>query len=160
MKCPCTSNKVYAECCQPILDRTRPAMTAEELMRSRYTAYAKKKIEYLRESTAPESRKNFDEKSASDWATGSEWLGLDIVSTEAGTPMDTEGKVEFIARYKAGDNELEHHEYAEFRREGGVWYFVDGKLEEPEPITRETPKVGRNDPCPCGSGKKHKKCCG
>ena len=29
-----------------------------------------------------------------------------------------------------------------------------------EPIKRETPKVGRNDPCPCGSGKKYKKCCG
>jgi uncharacterized protein len=29
-----------------------------------------------------------------------------------------------------------------------------------EPYQREAPKVGRNDPCPCGSGKKYKKCCG
>lgn len=128
-------------------------------MRSRYTAYAKQKIEYLRDSTAPEVRKDFDEDNAREWASGSEWLGLEIVSTEGGTPTDTEGKVEFIARYKTGDNELDHHEYAEFRREGGRWLFVDGKLEEPEPITREAPKVGRNDPCPCGSGKKFKKCC-
>jgi HEAT repeat protein len=28
------------------------------------------------------------------------------------------------------------------------------------PYRRESPKVGRNDPCPCGSGKKYKKCCG
>jgi len=32
----------------------------------------------------------------------------------------------------------------------------------PTPVTyrREEEKVGRNDPCPCGSGKKYKKCCG
>jgi hypothetical protein len=33
-------------------------------------------------------------------------------------------------------------------------------LAAPKPIRRDTPKVGRNDPCPCGSGKKYKKCCG
>ena len=29
-----------------------------------------------------------------------------------------------------------------------------------EPVRHDAPKVGRNDPCPCGSGKKFKKCCG
>ncbi|MBP1582331.1 MAG: SEC-C domain-containing protein [Victivallales bacterium] len=33
-------------------------------------------------------------------------------------------------------------------------------LRAPKPIVRETPKINRNDPCPCGSGKKYKKCCG
>jgi uncharacterized protein YecA (UPF0149 family) len=37
---------------------------------------------------------------------------------------------------------------------------VGSAPEKPEPIRRDTPKVGRNDPCPCGSGKKYKKCCG
>ena len=31
---------------------------------------------------------------------------------------------------------------------------------KPTPVKRDIPKVGRNDPCPCGSGKKYKKCCG
>jgi hypothetical protein len=33
------------------------------------------------------------------------------------------------------------------------------KAERGEPYVREAPKIGRNDPCPCGSGKKYKKCC-
>ena len=43
--------------------------------------------------------------------------------------------------------------------------LVDGKLSPKEggvnkTIVNEEPKVGRNDPCPCGSGKKYKNCCG
>ena len=53
-----------------------------------------------------------------------------------------------------------HHELAEFRKSGDTWYFFDGKMVGPGQFTRETPKVGRNDPCPCGSGRKFKKCCG
>jgi SEC-C motif-containing protein len=41
----------------------------------------------------------------------------------------------------------------------GEWRFIDGKIFGPDPVRREAPKVGRNDPCPCGSGKKFKKCC-
>lgn len=37
---------------------------------------------------------------------------------------------------------------------------MGGDSEGKKPVTREEDKVGRNDPCPCGSGKKYKKCCG
>jgi preprotein translocase subunit SecA len=37
---------------------------------------------------------------------------------------------------------------------------VDRALESAATVQRAGPKVGRNDPCPCGSGKKYKKCCG
>jgi curved DNA-binding protein CbpA len=40
------------------------------------------------------------------------------------------------------------------------WDDEEPEDEKPEPIRRTAPKVGRNDPCPCGSGKKYKKCCG
>ena len=53
-----------------------------------------------------------------------------------------------------------HHEVGEFLRQDCRWYYVDGKLVPPETKKNEAPKVGRNDPCPCGSGKKYKKCCG
>nr|MDJ0811505.1 SEC-C metal-binding domain-containing protein [Desulfobacterales bacterium] len=52
-----------------------------------------------------------------------------------------------------------HHEIAQFRREDGDWCFYDGEAPKPQTVKRETPKVGRNAPCPCGSGRKYKKCC-
>ena len=54
---------------------------------------------------------------------------------------------------------LEHHERAEFEKIKGEWRFIDGRIIGPEPIRREEPRIGRNDPCPCGSGLKYKKCC-
>ena len=57
-------------------------------------------------------------------------------------------------------DELAHHEVATFRKVEDRWYFVDGKMAKHETFVRQAPKVGRNDPCPCGSGKKYKKCCG
>jgi len=68
--------------------------------------------------------------------------------------------VEFRALYTANGEFCNHHERSVFRRENGDWRFVDGDFVAEKPIEREEPKVGRNDPCPCGSGKKYKKCCG
>jgi SEC-C motif-containing protein len=47
-----------------------------------------------------------------------------------------------------------------FVKDDEGWKFEDGELVAEQPIVREQPKTGRNDPCPCGSGKKFKKCCG
>jgi preprotein translocase subunit SecA len=38
--------------------------------------------------------------------------------------------------------------------------FAAGEEEQAKPVRNQGPKIGRNDPCPCGSGKKYKKCCG
>ena len=85
-------------------------------------------------------------------------MGIDIISTEKGLESDDEGTVEFKAYYEAKGSKVTHHEKASFTKDDGQWYFVDGKIFN-EAIKRSSPKVGRNDPCPCGSGKKHKKCC-
>ena len=45
-------------------------------------------------------------------------------------------------------------------REERPVFFSHGGDESPEPKKREAKKVGRNEPCPCGSGKKYKRCCG
>ena len=157
--CPCCSGKEFSACCEPLL-KGAAAASPEAVMRARYTAYAMGDIDFLRDSSCGPALKEFDYATVKQWAENSEWLGLEIMSTEAGGPEDTEGSVEFTARYKVKDHEYVHHERSIFKKVGGVWKFADGKVIGPEPIRREEPKIGRNDPCPCGSGKKYKKCCG
>ena len=158
--CPCGSDRAYEECCLPLIRGERFAGTAEELMRSRYTAHAKKEIDYVLETTAAAQREKIDRKQVANWAARSEWLGLQIVDSEAGGTEDEEGTVEFAAYYRDKGKRIEHREIAEFKKEEGRWYFVDGRAPTPEQVVRQGPKIGRNDPCPCGSGKKYKKCCG
>ena len=158
--CPCGSGLEYADCCEPILSGDQLAKTAEALMRARYTAYQKDAIAFLGESLHLSSRHDWDEAATRKWAEDSEWLGLEVRSTEKGQEDDEEGTVEFIATYKEDGLLKQHHEYSLFRKEADRWYYVDGRLPAPQTMKRETPKVGRNDPCPCGSGRKYKKCCG
>jgi len=160
--CPCCSGKDYALCCEPfILGKQKPD-TAEKLMRSRYTAYTKVDVPYIKKTSAPEFHKEFDIEGTRKWAQESQWMNLKILSTEARSPKDTKGIVEFIATFIQNEKTIEHHERSYFRKDNtNTWLFVDGetpKTSQPT-ITRESPKIGRNDPCPCGSKKKYKKCC-
>jgi len=157
--CPCGSNVAYQECCLPLLRGERAAATAEQLMRSRYSAYVKKELAYILTSLHPSFRKDYDEKSTREWAERAEWLSFRIVDTLRGGPGDREGKVEFIVTYSENGEKREHHELSHFKKEGDTWYFVSGKA-MPKQVVNAAPKVGRNDPCSCGSGKKFKKCCG
>jgi SEC-C motif-containing protein len=158
--CPCGSGLSYEECCRPLILGERAASSAEQLMRSRYSAYVEKEIPYLRTSLHPDHRKDYDEKSSREWAESAEWHGLQILETAGGGPDDAEGEVEFVVSFTQKGVRQEHHERSQFSRHGGDWYFVSGKEVRPKPVVRAAPKIGRNDPCPCGSGKKHKKCCG
>ncbi len=158
--CPCGSGTPKSECCGPILDGARKPATAEQLMRARYSAYAAVDIDFLYNSSGPDVQQEFDAESSRRWAEGSEWQGMEVVAKERGEAGDDEGVVEFIARYSVNGTDFEHHERSLFRRLDGDWKFIDGELVKPQPLVREAPKVGRNDPCPCGSGKKYKKCCG
>lgn len=174
MTCPCGSAELFENCCEPFLTGKKLPDTAEQLMRSRYTAFTCKDIDYLKKTLAPESRGDFDASSTKQWADNAKWKGLKILSTDKGQASDKKGTVEFIATYQADGTVLDHHETAQFRKsEGGQWYFVEGDShthkegeghqhhhEKPQTVMREAPKIGRNDPCVCGSGKKYKKCCG
>jgi SEC-C motif-containing protein len=117
-------------------------------------------VEFLGESLHPAHRKDYDPQATGRWARASTWLGLEIRSTELGGEGDQEGRVEFVATYREKGAVRHYHEISRFLKQDGVWYFVDGELQKPETQIRAVPKVGRNDPCPCGSGKKYKKCCG
>jgi SEC-C motif-containing protein len=156
--CPCGSGIVYAECCEPYITGKVPAPTAEALMRSRYTAFAVKSVDYLGDTLAPESKHDYEPEQVKEWANSSTWLGLEIVSTSEGQPEDKTGEVEFIATFEQGGVTHKHHEASHFEKRGDNWLYIDGDMVAPQPI-RKDKKVGRNEPCPCGSGKKYKKCC-
>lgn len=157
--CPCGSGRTYDICCGPfIAGKARPA-TAEELMRSRYSAYAQRAVDYIVETCLRDEEHDIDEEATRKWAENARWMGLRILHTDKGGPSDTEGMVEFIATYSMDGLREEHHEKARFEKRDGRWIYVEGEI-IPETVIRDGPKVGRNDPCPCGSGKKYKKCCG
>ncbi len=159
MLCPCTSEKDYSQCCQPFLEGTE-AQTAEQLMRARYTAYTQVNMDFIKETHDPSTRKKTNMEDNKAWAEQTHWTRLEILQTEKGAPEDNWGKIEFKAHFKNEGEEGVHHEVSQFNRKNGRWYFTDGKAPESFQIINDGPKVGRNDPCVCGSGKKYKKCCG
>ncbi len=160
MTCICGKGESLETCCGPLLDGTAKPSSAEALMRSRYVAYVTGKIDYILATHHPERRQEVDRASTERWSQSAKWRGLQIVSTEEGGPEDTTGKVEFIASYSIKNMAVKHHELATFEKVDGVWYFADGQEVSTQPIVNEGPKLGRNDPCHCGSGKKYKKCHG
>jgi SEC-C motif-containing protein len=95
-------------------------------MRSRYCAYVLARETYLLDtwhvSTRPRALDLTD-------ADGVKWLGLEVVRTQAGGAQDTDGVVEFVARYKVRGRAQRLYEVSRFVREGGQWYYVDGELE-------------------------------
>lgn len=138
-------------------------------MRSRYSAYTRGDIDYIADTLAAERRDEFDRAAAKAWAIQSRWLGLQIRFVDRGGPGDQEGIVTFVATYEQDGRAIEHHEVSQFRRdENGAWRFVSGDADArpagqsrtSSPQAARSTKVGRNDPCPCGSGRKYKKCCG
>lgn len=156
--CPCGSGNEYAVCCEPIISGKKAAETAEQLMRARYSAHVKVEVDFLLESTHPDCRKGYDHEGTRDWAENSDWHGIEILETVQGGPEDQEGEVVFAVRFHDKDGLRTHRERAQFKRKDKCWFFSEGIMVNSQPISSS--KVGRNDPCPCGSGTKYKKCCG
>jgi SEC-C motif-containing protein len=129
-------------------------------MRARYSAFATGAVDYLLSSHHSRTRHLVKRREIETWSRSSEWIGLDVLATSGGGDADQRGTVSFRAHYRTRKETVAHAEKAEFEREDGQWRFVDGTPITHAPVRRAEPKVGRNDPCPCGSGKKFKKCCG
>jgi SEC-C motif-containing protein len=155
-QCSCGSSKDYGECCGPII-AGMPALTAEVLMRSRFTAFARGDLDHIERTYAKAERGKVSAAGAGS-SSEVEWVGLQILDTIAGGADDNNGIVEFAARFRSGGRVEVHRERSNFCREEGQWVYVDGAVT----IAADagTGKIGRNDPCPCGSGNKYKKCCG
>ncbi len=161
--CPCASGAPEHLCCGPIV-AGRAAHTALELMRSRYTAYVRGAIDHIVASNAPETRATVNRDEAVRWSKNTQWRGLEIVAHEGGGASDATGTVEFIARGTSQNIPFAQHERSRFRKDAGDgrWYYVDGDIlpNVPVPSAKALATAGRNDACPCGSGKKFKKCHG
>jgi SEC-C motif-containing protein len=156
--CPCGSGAPFANCCEPIIQGTRESQTAEELMRGRYSAFATGAIDFIVASTHSRTRKEIDLAFIREWSETSTWRGLQILESK---PVDEDKAfVSFEAHYTQGGTDHSHREKSVFERENGQWRFVTGDELKNPTVRYETPRPGRNDPCPCGSGKKYKKCHG
>jgi SEC-C motif domain protein len=148
-QCHCGSKELLTECCLPIIRGEKKAETAEQLMRSRYTAFDRQNNEYLLSSWAKETRPkqlDIDEVPV-------KWIGLEVLETEEGSAQDDSGTVGFIATFIVSGHLCHLREKSRFLKEDGLWYYLDGVPKS------STTKIARNSPCPCGSGKKFKRCC-
>jgi SEC-C motif-containing protein len=158
-KCPCGSDLVDTDCCGLYISGKAKAPTAEALMRSRYSAYVEHAVDYIINTCVRRGKNDIDYRQTKNWSEQSSWLGLKIISVEKGGLADSEGTVEFEAVYERDGLKDVHHERAKFKKENDEWLYDDGVV-APQTVVRSSPKVGRNEPCPCGSGKKYKHCCG
>lgn len=181
--CPCGGNLGYEKCCQPLHNRQIFAQSAEQLMRSRYCAFVMEQWTYLAETSHPKNTSTSAVDEIKEWSRSKNWQSLKIINTRAGKPQDDIGEVEFVAFYKESVAQKsiakepvakesitnksvanrhpstqsppalhQHHEHSQFKRLDSQWMFTEGTALEPI-------KISRNDPCPCLSGKKAKKCC-
>ncbi len=129
--CPCQSGRDFAACCGRLLDAGACAATAEELMRSRYSAYTLGRNDYLLRTWHPATRPPAAALAA---LAPVRWLGLTIVRTHAGGAGDVSGLVEFVARYKPAGRAVRLHEISRFVREEGRWLYLGA-----EPQTGQVP---------------------
>lgn len=142
--CPCGSGQVFEACCGKFINDKESPPTAEQLMRSRYSAYVLKNEDYLLKSWHPSTRPPSLELSGDS----TQWKKLSIIST-------TDNTVHFVAFFNETVNGKENYFYlsenSEFIKEKN-WYYLKG-------IELKTSELTKNMPCPCQSGKKFKRCC-
>lgn len=156
--CHCGSPIHYKECCQPFHKNEKKAPTALKLMKTRFSAYATQEIDYLVSTTHSSLEPVYEDLEV--WAQNTTWKKLEIVASEGGLKHNDIGKVEFKAFYVDPNGKPQtHHELSTFIKENGQWFYSSGEFNT-NMKTEEKHTIGRNDSCPCGSGKKHKNCCG
>ncbi len=158
IQCPCCSGATLTLCCQEIVTGNTYATTPLALMRSRYTAHVQKNMDHILRTMRGKALKLFDEeKTYSEWFMQTVWNKLEIIDAPDVGKYDNDGIVEFKAYYTFQNEEHVLHERSKFKKEDGKWYYIAGQHKSP--IVQASAKVGRNEVCPCGSGKKYKKCC-
>lgn len=131
-------------------------MTAEQLMRSRFTAYAQHNEDYLLATWDQSKRPDSIDFSKED---NVEWTHLEIIGRKKGGEQDSKGIVEFKAYYLMDGEEYAMHEISRFVKKEGKWFYLDGMVKSVGKVGQQV-NQGKNAPCPCGSGKKFKRCCG
>jgi len=153
--CLCGSDLTYTRCCGLLHTGENNASTAEQLMRSRFTAYAMQNADYLLQTWDSNARPETIDFSKE---TG-EWTRLEILMTKKGLSKDSKGTVEFRAYFTQEGEEKVMNEISRFVKKQGRWYYLDGKVKSVASAEGSF-NQGLNAACACGSGKKYKRCCG
>jgi len=153
--CPCGSGKSFGACCEPLLAGRTPAADAEKLMRARFTAHVVHDFKFVHDTHRPTAGKPYV---AEEGESPMKWTRLEVHAHETTADPD-KAFVDFSAYGTEEGVEKVLHEKAEFLRVNGTWLYNREARLGPAPYKAAAPKVGRNEPCPCGSGKKYKHCC-
>ncbi len=177
MNCFCGQPKRYQDCCQPCHSGLGPAKTAEQLMRSRFSAYVLQLVPYIAKTYYPAVQSTEAIAEIAAFAGDAHFLALQVLASgdspaiDAGqfpvlpppvnlstvndllTAQPALSYVHFKVWFLIADKLHLLEEHSRFVRIDGHWHYVDGVL-LPHPVL----KIGRNDLCPCGSGKKFKAC--
>jgi SEC-C motif-containing protein len=151
--CPCSPNVLYDKCCGPFIDGIKIPPTALELMCSRYTAFTQGNTQYIGDTHKGKAAENYSPENTKAWIANCVWLGLDILDSKTLSPNTA--TVSFKAHLKEKNVPQVMQEKSLFEWDGSRWFYVGGT----HVMRNATPKLGRNDHCPCKSGEKYKKCC-
>jgi len=147
-QCPCGLGN-YSSCCQPLHLGQQKVLSATQLMRSRYSAFALQEIDYIVKTTALQQQQYLDVPAIAEWSKSNQWLKLEIVQSQEKVDKN-HALVEFKAHYHDGEKVQEHHEISYFVKFDETWYFLDPTVEQ---------AFTMKQPCLCGSSKKFKQCC-
>ncbi len=171
MPCFCGNQLSFHQCCAPFLSGQQTAETPEQLMRSRYSAYCQKHVDYIYQTYHPSQQPHHPQSEISAFAKSCRFISLQVIQssgmrqlpkTNEGTDLNQfAGFVEFEVSYLEGNKLQRFREVSRFlpvwiadiRHPGWQWRYLDGVL---TPLPSQT--IGRNDLCPCGSSKKFKLC--
>lgn len=157
MLCPCGSTLLFNACCQLFITQNKYPNTPEQLMRSRFSAYASKEGQYIFDTYGVEQRLKQSVTDIQAWADECLWLALIVHNS-------TESTVEFSAYYIVDNTLCELREKSNFSLEQSQWRYIDGDIT----VHNEITNIKRNDICPCNRystawsvkiGKKFKHCC-
>ena len=119
-KCPCGSQIQYSACCKLIHDNHDNAHSAEALMRARFSAFNKKLVIFLYNTTHPTTRRFVKKTEIQNWVENNKWMHLKILNS-------TKTTVEFKAYYLNQHLESEvQHEKSQFKDFQGRWYYLKG----------------------------------
>jgi SEC-C motif-containing protein len=128
MKCPCNPFSLYENCCAKAHHDILQVTTAEQLMRSRYSAFVLGNIAYLQYSH--HSSKRPDKKEAQQiesWTNSVNWIKLVVLQTAEGLENESMGIVAFKAFYRENNKVQVIHENSRFCKENGHWVYLDAQ---------------------------------
>lgn len=122
--CPCGSGQLFIKCCKPFITGKTIPSTAEQLMRSRYTAYTRNNVNYIAATQAAAAAEQFDRADTEQWMRSVKWQTLTVNNADNGGESDEDGTVDFTATFKFNGKLCKMHEHSRFKKIDGRWFYT------------------------------------